>query len=150
MLALDDLINIKYIPDETEISLLLLIDFYENYLCKRFFQFTLCNGEKVGLFFQETTEIFHISGIEHIYKRTPMNAKKFIEEVKNGNIDLATLNRINHSAYIDFIDRIRSMACLDAVIKNCEYLSYPNGKIPNSTIKVSYLLLKGMSFDNSP
>ena len=40
MLSVSDLININYIPDEDDISLQLLIDFYEEYLCKRIFIFT--------------------------------------------------------------------------------------------------------------
>jgi hypothetical protein len=67
VLKVNDLININYIPKEDEISLSLLIDFYEQYLSKRVFIFTLENNEKVKLFFRKTSEIFHISGIDHIY-----------------------------------------------------------------------------------
>jgi hypothetical protein len=144
MLNVKDLINITYIPSETEISLDLFVSFYEEYLCKRIFVYTLYNGEKVKLFFKDTAEIFHVSGIEHIYQGVPMNGTRFIDEVKKGNIDLNTLNKVNPKAYIDYKDRIRSLACIDTIIKNCEYLWYPNGKIENSSIEVSYLLLKGL------
>lgn len=148
MLTVDDLINIAYIPFETDISLQLYVDFYEQYLCKKIFKFTLKNGTQVKLFFKDTTEIFHISGIEHIYEGIPMDGKRFIELVKDKKVDIAQLKVINANAYKDYIDRIRSFACIDTLIKNCEYLWYADGKIPGSTIKVKYLLLKGMDGKN--
>lgn len=115
MLIVNDLININRIPDETEISLDLLIDFYEQYLSKRVFIFTLKNGEKVKLFFKETSEIFHISGIDHIYEGTPMDGTRFINEIKSKKISLATVKNVNSAAYTDYIDRIRSMFCIDTI-----------------------------------
>ena len=41
MLSVSNLVDIKYIPAESDISLKLLVDFYEDYLCKRIFIFTL-------------------------------------------------------------------------------------------------------------
>lgn len=148
MLTVDDLINIAYIPSEEDISLQLYLDFYEQYLCKKIFIFTLKNGTKVKLFFKDTTEIFHVSGIEHIYEGIPMNGKRFIELVKEGNIDIDQLKTINSNAYKDYIDRICSFACIDTLIKNCEYLWYADGKISGTTIKVKYLLLKGIDGKN--
>ena len=87
MLSVSDLININYIPDEDDISLQLLIDFYEEYLCKRIFIFTLKNGKVIKLFFRDATEIFHISGINHIYEGVPMDGKRFLQVVKNKTID---------------------------------------------------------------
>lgn len=148
MLTVGDLIDINYIPTVAEISLNLLKEFYEEYLCKTIFIFTLKNGETVKLFFQDTTEIFHISGIDHIYEGVPMDGTRFISEIESGKIDLATVKSVNPNAYKDYEDRICSMACLDTIIKNCEYLFYPGGKIPQSEIKVKYLLLKGLDGKN--
>ncbi|SHO53435.1 hypothetical protein [Anaerocolumna xylanovorans] len=148
MLTVGDLIDINYIPAEAEISLDLLKEFYENYLCKRIFIFTLKNGETVKLFFRDTTEIFHISGIDHIYEDVPMDGTRFISEIESGNIDLAAVKSVNPNAYKDYEDRICSMACLDTIIKNCEYLFYPGGKIPQTEVKVKYLLLKGLNGKN--
>jgi hypothetical protein len=148
MLSVNDLIDINYIPLKSDISLQLLIDFYEQYLCRQIFIFSLRNGEVIKLFFRDATEIFHISGIDHIYEGTPMNGTRFLEEVKNGKIDFSVLKTVNVNAYKDYEIRIRSMACLDTIIKNCEYLWYPSGKIPNSAIEVKYLLLKGLDGKN--
>lgn len=148
MLSVNDLIDINYIPAENEISLQLLVDFYEEYLCKRIFIFTLRNGNVIKLFFRDATEIFHISGIDHIYEGVPMDGKRFLQEVKDEKIDLQTVENVNSAAYKDYIIRIRSMACLDTIIKNCEYLWYPEGKISESTIEVKYLLLKGLNDKN--
>lgn len=148
MLSVNDLININRIPKENEISLSLLLDFYNQYLTKRIFIFTLKNGETVKLFFKDSSEIFHISGIDHIYSNVPMDGSKFIEEIQNHNLDLQNIKSINSSAYKDYFDRIRSMFCIDTIIKNCEYLFFPDGKIPDSKIKVTYLLLKGLDGKN--
>lgn len=148
MLLVNDLINIDYIPKENDISLQLLVDFYEKYLCQRIFIFTLKNGTEIKLFFRDATEIFHISGIDHIYEGIPMDGTRFVKEVKEGKIDIDTIKTINASAYKDYELRICSMACLDSIIKKCEYLWYSKGKIPDSTIEVKYLLLKGMDGKN--
>jgi hypothetical protein len=148
LLTVGDLIDINYIPTVAEISLNLLKEFYEKYLCKRIFIFTLKNGETVKLFFRDTTEIFHISGIDHIYEDVPMDGTRFISEIESGKIELATVKAVNPNAYKDYEDRICSMACLDTIIKNCEYLFYPGGKIPQSDVKVKYLLLKGLDGKN--
>ena len=148
MLSFNDLININRIPSESEISLSLLLDFYDQYLTKRLFIFTLKSGEVVKLFFKDPSEIFHISGIDHIYSNVPMDGSKFVEGIRNNTIDLTNVKNINPSAYKDYLDRIRSMFCIDTIIKNCEYLYFPDGKIPDSKIKVTYLLLKGLDNKN--
>lgn len=148
MLQVCDLININYVPNEKEISLKLLIDFYEQYLCRRIFIFTLKNGEIVKLFFKDISEIYHISGIDHIYDGIPMDGSRFVNEIQSGKIELEAVKKVNTAAYTDYIDRIRSMFCIDTIIKNCEYLYYPDGKIPESNIKVTYLLLKGLDGKN--
>lgn len=148
MLSVSDLIDINYIPSESDISLELLVDFYEDYLCKRIFIFTLRDGQVVKLFFRDATELFHVSGIDHIYEGIPMDGSRFIQEIKAGNINLGTVKNVNAAAYKDYEIRVRSMACIDTIIKNCEYLWYPSGKIPDSEIEVKYLLLKGLDEKN--
>lgn len=148
MLSVSDLIDINYIPSESDISLELLVDFYENYLCKRIFIFTLRDGQVVKLFFRDATELFHVSGIDHVYEGVPMDGSRFLQEIKDRNIDLTTVKNVNAAAYKDFETRICSMACIDTIIKNCEYLLYPAGKIPDSEIAVKYLLLKGLDNKN--
>lgn len=148
MLTINDLINIQYIPQLSEISLSLLVDFYEQYLCKRIYIFELVDGRRLKLFFKGTSEIFHISGIDHIYDNIPMDGTHFVEGIKNKTIDFTVLENINRAAFTDYTDRIRSMACIDTILKNSEYLWFTNGKIPGSTIKVKYLLLKGLDSKN--
>lgn len=148
MLTVPDLINIQYIPEITDISLSLIVDFYEQYLCKRIFIFELADGQKVKLFFKDTSEIFHISGIEHIYGNIPMDGTHFVDGIKNNTIDMLTLENMNKPAFTDYIDRIRSFVCIDTILKNCEYLWFPTGIIENSKIRVKYLLLKGLDDKN--
>ena len=74
MLTVKDLIDINYIPQEEEVSLELLKEFYEDYLCKNIYLYTLMDGSEIKLIFRDSTEIFHISGIDHIYSGNPMDA----------------------------------------------------------------------------
>lgn len=114
----------------------------------REFLFLQKNGKVIKLFFRDATEIFHISGINHIYEGVPMDGKRFLQGVKNKTIDLKTVEKVNAVAYKDYVIRIRSMACIDAIIKKCEYLWFPDAKIPDSKIEVRYLLLKGLDEKN--
>ena len=74
MLTVKDLIDINYIPQEGEVSLELLKEFYEDYLCDKIYLYTLMNGSEIKLILRNSTEIFHISGIDHIYSGNPMDA----------------------------------------------------------------------------
>ena len=148
MLTVPELINIQYIPEITAISLALIVDFYEQYLCKRIFVFELEDGQKVKLFFKDTSEIFHVSGIDHIYGNKPMDGTHFVDGIRNKTIDLLTLENINRPAFTDYIDRIRCLVCIDTILKNCEYLWFPTGIIEDSKIRVKYLLLKGIDNKN--
>ncbi|MBR6701039.1 MAG: hypothetical protein IKL72_04855, partial [Firmicutes bacterium] len=142
MLKKEDLININYIPDEEEISLELLFDFYENYLCRRVYKFTLDSGEEIKIVFKDSSEIYHISGIKHIYKVKYMDGSRFAKDVCYGNIDFKNLQKINPNAYKDYIERICSFACIDTILKKCEYLWFSEGRIEGTEISVKYLLLR--------
>ncbi len=148
MITVQNLIEIDHIPEETDVSLGLLVDFYEKYLCKYIFLFELANGESVKLIFRDATEVFHVSGIEHIYSGNVMNGRRFLEGIKTGTVDLNSVRNINPNAYKDFELRIRSMFCIDTIIKKCEYLLFANGKIPETDIPVRYLLFKGLDGKN--
>lgn len=144
MLKVEDLINIKYVPAEDEISLGLLFDFYENHLCKRIYKFTLDDGQQIKITFKNTSEIYHVSGIKHLYKGNYMDGSRFAQEVYAGSIDFTSLEKINPNAYNDYSERIRSFACIDTIMKNCEYLWFAEGKIAGTDISVKYLLLKAV------
>ena len=145
MLRIEDLINIKYVPAESEISLNLLFDFYENHLCKRVYKFTLDDGQEIKITFKDTSEIYHVSGIKHLYRGNYMDGSRFAQGVCNGSIDFTSLQKLNPNAYNDYSERIRSFACIDTIIKNCEYLWFSNGKIDDTDILVKYLLLKAVA-----
>ena len=148
MLTVKDLIDINYIPQEEEVSLELLKEFYEDYLCKNIYLYTLMDGSEIKLIFRDSTEIFHISGIDHIYSGNPMDAGNLIKGIESKDITMDSLQRINPAAYKDYIDRIRGMFCLDTILKKCEYLWFPKGKINDSKINVRYLLIKGIDGKN--
>lgn len=144
MLNVNNLINIKYIPDLSNISLKLLFEFYEEYLCKRVYKFTLEDGQIIKVTFKDVSEIYHISGIKHLYKNNFMDGSKFADGVCEGKIDFVSLEKINPNAFNDFSERIRSFACIDTILKNCEYLWFAEGKIAGTKITVKYLLLKAI------
>ena len=144
MLSICDLINRESLPKAQEISLELIMDFYELYLCKRIYIFTLEDDTEVKIIFTDGREVFHLLGVNHIYGNTPMTGTRFVKGVRDGSITLATLHKINAKAYRDYLDRICSIACVDAVLKKSEYLWFKDGKIQGSDIKVKYLLLKSI------
>ena len=159
MLTVKDLINIKRIPNESEISLQLIVEFYETYIMKRFYTYHLTNGTTIKLSFSDLGEIFHISGVDHVYVNDPlMTPPRFIDEIKKIDpvtsksigINFSNLAAVNPVVYSDYSVRIRSMCCLDTILMNSEYLSFNSGVIPNTenNIKVRYLLLTGIDGKN--
>ena len=144
MLSVTDLINRETLPKEKDISLLLLLDFYEQYLCRNIYIFTLENEEQIKIVFKDSSEIFHLIGAKHIYGNLPMSGKRFAEEIRNGSMNFYRLKQINPKAYKDYYDRICSLACIDTVLKKSQYLWFQDGKIQNSAIAVKYLLFKNI------
>ena len=76
MLTVKDLIDINYIPQEEEVSLELLKEFYEDYLCKNIYLYTLMDVYAIKLILRNSTEIFHISGTDQIYIRNHTSIAK--------------------------------------------------------------------------
>lgn len=150
MLSSNDLINIEHIPSESEISLSLLVSFYKDHLMKHEYKFTLSSDEILRLRFRDASELYHLSGIAHIYnsQKIKMKASVFISEVESGNISLKTLKKINSKEYRTRIQRICSVACMDSLLKKCECLNFEKGKIPNSKIDIKYLLFRGFDEKN--
>lgn len=64
-----------------------------------------------------------------------MTGKRFANGVHDGSITLDTLRKVNAKAYRDYLDRICSFACIDAVLKKSEYLWFEDGKIQSLNIE---------------
>lgn len=148
MLTISDLMNRGTLPSEKDISLELLLGFYEQYLCKRIFSFTLEDETKVKIAFKDASEIFHLIGANHIYGKTHMTGSRFAEGVRQSVITLETLKKHSKRRYKDRVERICAFACLDAVLRESEYLWFEAGEIPESRIKVRYLLLRTIDGKN--
>lgn len=142
MLTTNDLININYIPDESDISLELLLNFYEQHLGKHLYKFTLSNDDVIKLIFSDSSKLFHLIGANHIYDKKNMNGTKFVAEIRSKNITLETMKNYSPKQYKDYIERIRSIFCTDSLLKKCECLSFQKGHIPDSSIGIKYLLLR--------
>lgn len=144
MLTVNDLININEIPEESDISLDLLVDFYEQHLNKFEYQFTLDNDEIIKLRFRDASEIYHLVGIRHIYEKAgiQMSGDKFVDKVKINNLTFNDLQNINPKEYKRFNLRMRSFVCVNSLLKRCDCLFFPDGKIPGSEIGAKYLLLR--------
>ncbi len=145
MLTVNDLIDIEHIPETNEVSLQLLIEFFESYLNNNVFVFYLANGKTIKIVFKDATEVFHLTGITHIMINNPYKKSKlFIEKAKNGSITFDSLEKMNPNAYRNYNKRIMSTFCIDTILKCSEYLYFSEGQLPNSQVKVQYLLFKGI------
>lgn len=142
MLSLNDLININKIPEESDISLKLLLDFYEQHLGGKVYKFTLGNDDVVKLIFKDTSQVFHLIGANHMYDKKFMDGTKFATEIRADNITLESLKKSFPKQYKDYVDRIRSVFCTDSLLKKCECLKFNSGQIPESKIKVKYLIIR--------
>jgi hypothetical protein len=83
------------------ISLLLLQEYYEEYLHPHVYDYELSNGQRITLSF-ETEAFCHLLGVETVMNPTQKNRWKYsgnsgYEEIKNANVTLAETSSYDSS-----------------------------------------------------
>nr|UVM81354.1 MAG: barnase-EndoU-ColicinE5/D-RelE like nuclease4 [Bacteriophage sp.] len=145
MLTIEQMINDKsQMTDINNVSLKLYKQFYIDVLCKRHFQYTTLDGEKINLLFNET-EFMHLLGAGgkgHILGSS-YSATKFNEEIDNGNMTFDILQQRNSIQFTDSLDRFLGFANIYYILTNCEAIYfnkdiYNNNTNPKRNAKCNY------------
>lgn len=140
MLTTNDLLLQDTMPQWADISLTLYKEFSESILFKTTFRYYTADGKVFDVNFKEWG-IYHMLAIHHIDYH--IKNEDFFCAIDNG-LDFATFRADKMKRYrlMDNKDRIRMFACVYQILKNGNCFYVQEGKIPDTDIKVDYLLYK--------
>lgn len=122
MLTSDQLLGANNVSNFTEISLQLYKDFFDNILCKRLFLYSLDDGSKLTLKFEETN-LLHILGAQHILGKN-YKATKFNKKILDGTMTFQELEMRNIIVFNDFTNRFLNFSNIYHVLTNCKMIYF--------------------------
>ncbi len=141
MLTTDELLNLTRVPKISEISLKLLQEFYDIYICPNIYEFQLENKDIIKLEFLDVN-FCHLMGFQHI---VPYRQNKFYSGengylgVLNGSITIKKLKSINLSKFSRNKDKILCFTYLYQLLRRCEIIRFSN-IIGHSKISCEFIL----------
>lgn len=144
MLTKEDLLTQNEIPKISDITLKLYVEFFQENLHGRIYEYKL-NNEWIIKLKMDKSRIHHLLGIQHIDVRIDKN--DFVENVENDDITIETLkdSRGKKQRFNDMKDRIVMFACLNYLLENCTYFYIPDGVVPNTRVPGDFLLFNIVS-----
>lgn len=144
MLTKEQLTTINLPPKIDEISLQLLQEFYEAYICPYTYIYVLNNNVTIKLNLYEA-DFCHLLGLQYITSNNKkvqvIKGQKGYDKIKNNLITFQTLKSLNKQGFIDIRSRIKyfpfiyqllrtpsalkfDKACLGKCKIDCEFLFY--------------------------
>lgn len=141
MLTTDELLNLTRVPKISEISLKLLQEFYDIYICPNTYVFELENKSIIELEFLDVN-FCHLMGFQHI---VPYKLSKYYGGengyigVLNGNITIKKLRSMDSRKFARNKDKILCFSYLYKLLRNCEIIKFSNNLL-RSRISCEFLL----------
>ncbi|MEW9701296.1 PBECR4 domain-containing protein [Paenibacillus sp. SI8] len=137
-LSIQELLNLKELPSEEELSLQILAEFYEQLLCNRIFHYKV--RHKVGeikLHFK-TSDLPHLLGIHKIKTGSTHRGKRGFPALKSGNLTLLDLKRANEGNYVRIIYRILHFPFINQLMYDPEAIIF-RPDLAQSTIDAEFM-----------
>lgn len=141
MLTTDELFNLTRIPKISEISLKILQEFYDIYICPNIYVFELENKSVIKLEFLDVN-FCHLMGFQHI---VPYKLSKFYGGengyvgVFNNDITIKKLRSIDSRKFARNKDKILCFSYLYKLLQNCEIIKFSNNLL-RSRISCEFIL----------
>jgi hypothetical protein len=141
MLTTDELLNLTRLPKISEISLKLLQEFYDIYICPNIYVFQLENKKIIKLEFLDVN-LCHLMGFQHI---VPYKSIKFYSGengymgVFNEDITIKKLRSIDERKFSRDKDKILCFSFLYQLLRPCEIIKF-NNIVGHSKITCEFIL----------
>jgi hypothetical protein len=141
MLTTDELLNLTRVPKISEISLKLLQEFYDIYICPNIYVFQLENKNVIELEFLDVN-FCHLMGFQHI---VPYKLSKFYGGengymgVFNGHITIKKLRSIDSRKFARDKDKILCFSYIYKLLRSCEIIRFSNNLL-RSRISCEFIL----------
>ena len=128
MLTTEELLNLTRLPKISEISLKLLQEFYDIYICPSIYVFQLENKNIIQLEFLDVN-FCHLIGLQHIvsYKsRKFYGGENGYIGVLNGDITIKKLKSIDERKFSRDKDKLLCFSFIYQLLRNCEIIRFSN------------------------
>jgi hypothetical protein len=141
MLTTDELLNLTRVPKISEISLKLLQEFYDIYICPNIYVFQLENNNTIELEFLDVN-FCHLMGFQHI---VPYKLSKFYGGengymgVFNGDITIRKLRSIDSRKFARDKDKILCFSYIYKLLRSCKIIRFSNNLL-RSRISCEFIL----------
>jgi hypothetical protein len=141
MLTTDELLNLNRIPKISEISLKLLQEFYDIYICPNIYVFELEDNNIIKLEFLDIN-LCHLMGFQHI---VPYKLNKFYSGengymgIFNEEITIKKLRSINEQKFARDKDKILCFSYLYQLLRKCKIIKFDRSK-NHSKISCEFIL----------
>lgn len=141
MLTTDELLNLTRLPKISEISLKLLQEFYDIYICPNLYVFELEDKSIIELEFLDVN-LCHLMGFQHI---VPYKLKKFFSGengymgILNGDITIKKLRSIDERRFSRDKDKLLCFSYLYQLLRHCQIIKFSN-IVGHSKISCEFIL----------
>lgn len=141
MLTTDELLNLTRIPKISEISLKLLQEFYDIYICPNIYVFEMEDNNIIKLEFLDVN-LCHLMGFQHI---VPYKLNKFYSGengymgIFNEEITIKKLRSINEQKFARDKDKILCFSYLYQLLRKCKIIKFDRSK-NHSKISCEFIL----------
>lgn len=144
MLTKQDLLTQNKIPEISDITLKLYVEFFEENLHGKIYEYKLNNGWNIKLKLDKS-RVHHLLGIQHIDNTIDKNT--FIDDIKDGKVTISMLkdNNGKKRRFNDMKDRILMFSCIYYLLEHCFCFYVPTGIVPNSRVPADFLLFNLVS-----
>lgn len=147
MLTLEQLKTIEQTPDEGDISLKLLADFYETYISNRIYELGMEDGT-ILVFSTENKHFPHLIGLHKFVDKSKkhknnllhynkqVKSQKGFDNIKNSRITLEDLKNvgIKSKTYKNYKKRILNFPFSYQLLRKSMFLSYDKEKVEKKTL----------------
>ncbi|AOZ94846.1 hypothetical protein PNBC_12760 [Paenibacillus crassostreae] len=138
-LSVQDLLTLKELPSEDDLTLQLLAFFYEEHICHQIFHYKIRDKRRDIQLRFKTIDLPHLLGIHKIKTGSGYRGKRGFPELKNGNITLDLLKSANIGGYESTIHRILHFPFLYQLIHAPTFIIF-NPHIARSMIDAEFML----------
>lgn len=161
MLTLEQLKIIKQTPEESEISLKLLADFYEKYISNRIYELEM-EDETILVFKAENKHFPHLIGLHKfidkskkhrnklLHNNKQLKSQKGFDNIKNSKIILEDLKNvgIKSKTYKNYKKRILNFPFSYQLLRESKFLSYDKETVEKNTrINGDYIFVNDIDND---
>ncbi|MDH6374905.1 hypothetical protein M2444_006769 [Paenibacillus sp. PastF-3] len=143
-LSIQDLLVLKELPSEEQISLDIMAIFFKEHLCNRLFHYKIRDKRRDIRLHLRTFDLPHLLGIHKMLSGSSYRGSKGFPALASGELTLEMLKKANIGAYDSTIQRILHFPFLYQLMYKPQFIIF-NPKVARSMIEAEFMLYNAFS-----